>query len=1064
MAEQPPNYQKLVKILNQIFQLDQSDLDFGIYRIMNIKSHEINEFLGKDLLNNITDAFSKSKNKAEQDELEELKKEDTVIKYIDGDEATKNFCESFDDVKRYIELNQKLSNLSTNQDLENDVFSHLSNFFKRYYKDGDFVSLRRYKKDTYAIPYEGEEVKLHWANADQYYIKSSEYFRDYSFKIANKTIHFKLSEADITQNNNKATGDKERRFVYIGCELLTSHRESLIDSQAQPLDAVITRGHVPLSKKDNELHINFDYKAVDRGSKQDELNKQAINIILENIKDENFKTALNTLSPTEKNKNRTLLEKHLKSYTSKNSFDYFIHKDLQGFLNRELDFYIKNEMLFIDDIINSNPIKYDEVMGKIKIFKEVAQKIINFLSQLENLQKRLWEKKKFIIETNYCLTLDKIDEKYYKEIFANQEQLKEWQNLFDVEIKNLANLKEQQYQYLVLDTKFFDIKFKYKLLNEFENLDDSIDGVLIKSENFGALNLLQHRYQNQIKTIYIDPPYNTGSDGFLYNDSYQHSSWLSFMFDRLALGRELMSDDGNTFTSMDDSEIEKLKILKHSIFGVDNFLGQWNWFKSATPPNLSLKIKKNIEYVLGYEKQKDSKKYKGVQKNSSSDDPFTKPQNTIKKLNFPANSINCKIKDTTIKSGIYGTTKYPNTLLNDMIIKNGKNFNGATFENKFIWTQNKLNEELDNFTTINCSKSIVLSYKKNSYDLEVPPNFIDKGVGVSTTEQAGKNLINMFGEEVFKYPKSVSLIKYLIQYKEHSKTILDYFAGSGTTGHAVINLNREDNGKRKYILVEMGEYFDTVLKPRIQKVIYSDEWKNGKPQNNKNNKNGTKNGISQLFKYFKIESYEDTLNNLEFAKQTKDQQDVFEKNKKLKEDYILNYSLDYESQKSLLNIDTFKTPFDYKLKIATSSVGETKDTNIDLIETFNYLLGIIVKKIDFNNSAVAVKDISSDLHKNQQGDMSPCHKRDVNCCQFANNNQGFLTITGQNLKDEKILIIWRDNKTNDELNQFVQQSEQNKLFILDDFDIVYVNGDSNLKNAVLIEQEFEKLMFGNNEQ
>ena len=269
------------------------------------------------------------------------------------------------------------------------------------------------------------------------------------------------------------------------------------------------------------------------------------------------------------------------------------------------------------------------------------------------------------------------------------------------------------------------------------------------------------------------------------------------------------------------------------------------------------------------------------------------------------------------------------------------------------------------------------------------------------------DISKIFGEyETFSTPKTVRLLSRICKIStKNNSIILDYFAGSGTTGHAVINLNREDKGKRKYILVEMGEYFDSVTKPRIQKVIYSDSWKDGKPQ--------TKNGISQIFKYFKLESYEDTLNNLEF-KRTKEQNKALDLYPQIKEDYMLNYSLDYESQKSLLNIEAFKSPFDYRLKIATSSVGETKETNIDLVETFNYLLGLVVEKIEFSD--------------------------------------GFLGIRGANLKGKKIFVLWRDKKSSDELNEFI------KDFDSDDFDEIYVNGDNSL-GFRLIEQEFKRLMF-----
>ncbi len=968
---QTENQKKLLKILNEIFQLDQSDLDFGIYRIMNTKSKEINEFLDKDLLSSVASAFSSNDNSAVAKELDELIKTLT------------NAGMNADDSPKVQELKDSLSSSTTSSNLENDVFSHLANFFKRYYKDGDFVSLRRYKKDTYAIPYEGEEVKLHWANSDQYYIKSGEYFRDYSFKVGDKVIHFKLKDAETESNNNKATSDKERRFVIL---------------EDNPCEVI-----------EDELYINFEYKAIGKEN-QDKLNEKAIAKALDTLlapklelgSEKEFTTVLSELAPTQINKKRTIFEKHLKSYTSRNSFDYFIHKDLGGFLGRELDFYIKNEMLFLDDIMDS-PIKYEEVMGKIKIFKEVAGKIIAFLTQLEELQKKLWEKKKFIIETNYCITLDKIDEDYYEEIFACKEQLAEWQELFDVDVQSIDNLKEEKY--LVLDTKFFDMKFKYKFLSEFDNLDEDIDGVLINSENFGALNLLQARYKEQVKTVYIDPPYNTGCD-FLYSDSYQHSSWLTFVQDRVLMMKNFMTKSSRFFCSIDDRESNRLLELLYLHLGKENYLGAITWEKRTKSQNTKTSkymLQSKIEYIHPFrfedKRQEFNLEVSGQKEYLEEDEVGNFRYQRIEEMS----SEDIRGRQTMI---------YP---ILDVLPKNG---------NQWKLGKDTIYPLIDEAkVVIRDNKPYIITRPEDEDQDKHKPfwsHFFDKDT--YGTAETGLKMINKdfgFGKD-FDTVKPIKLItKLLFHDTDNTQIILDFFAGSGTTGHAIINLNREDNGKRKYILVEMGEYFDSITKPRIQKVIYSDSWKDGKPT--------TKNGVSQIFKYFKLESYEDTLNNLEFQK-TKEQQQALDLHSEAKEDYMLNYSLDIESQGSLLNIDTFSTPFDYKLKIATSSVGETKDTNIDLVETFNYLLGLVVKRIELL--------------------------------------KGYLVVEGQNLNKEKILIIWRDGQSSDELNEFFKKMDWS---VYDrEFDTIFVNGDNNLANlkkdqesfkVKLIEQEFKKLMF-----
>ena len=360
---------------------------------------------------------------------------------------------------------------------------------------------------------------------------------------------------------------------------------------------------------------------------------------------------------------------------------------------------------------------------------------------------------------------------------------------------------------------------------------DTTENLYIEGDNLEVLKLLQSSYLNAVKMIYIDPPYNTGND-FVYTDDFAdgiahykevtgqakksnpetagryHTNWLNMMYPRLKLARNLLTDDGVIFISIDDNEQANLKKLCDEVFGEDNFVGKWNWYKSETPPNLSYKIKKNIEYIYAYEKHKDSVKYKGEKKNSPSNDPLTKPQNSIKKLVFPVGTISTKLKDGIIKKGTYGTDKFPNTLLFDLEIRDGRNVNEACFENKFIWTQKTLQENIDSGVEIYLSENLVLSYKRKNYDNEVPPNFISAKQG-STIEESGKRLAELFGVSVFDYPKPTELLKYLLRFKDDSDSIiLDFFSGSATTAHAVMQLNAEDGGNRKFICVQLPEKTD----------------------------------------------------------------------------------------------------------------------------------------------------------------------------------------------------------------------------------------------------------------
>lgn len=258
-------------------------------------------------------------------------------------------------------------------------------------------------------------------------------------------------------------------------------------------------------------------------------------------------------------------------------------------------------------------------------------------------------------------------------------------------------------------------------------------------------------------------------------------------------------------------------------------------------------------------------------------------------------------------------------------------------------------------------------------------------------------------------------------YLKKQALLLDYFAGSGTTGHAVINLNREDNGNRKYILCEMAEYFSTVTKPRIEKVIYSEDWRDGKPVSRK--------GISQCFKYIRLEQYEDTLNNLVL----KEDGNLFNSagDPGFKESYMLGYMMDTESRGSLFNLEWFVNPFVMTLK--TTKDNELVETPVDMVETFNFLIGLHVE--------------TEHWHK------------DGNICVVEG-------VTHR--KNEKTLVIWRNCEVvdNQALNRFFEKMDYSTL--ARDFDVIYVNGDNTLPNlrrdedgwkVVLIEEEFKNRMF-----
>lgn len=988
--------------LSELFMLDQADLDFGIYRIMNQKRKDIEIYLNNRLPKQVRELLAQN---ASNNSIELKKKLEEAIT------QAQNLGIDPDTLPKVKELRKAIEQQGSAEELENSVYSHLATFFSRYYDRGDFISLRRYKKDVYAIPYEGEEVKLHWANADQYYIKTAEYFRSYSFKLDDgKKVEFTLKEASIEQNNNLAQNNMERRFAFY---------------EECPLEVI-----------GDTLHINFTYELYPKATKQKKLIEEAYNKVKDIIPTE-FRDVL-VLRPTEKDRSRTLLQKHLNDYVAKNTFDYFIHKDLRGFLSRELDFYIKNEILFIDDINARSTEEFLQHLTVIKAIKSVGQSLIDFLAQLEEFQKRLWLKKKFVVQADYCITLDRVPKKLYPEICGNNAQREEWVKMFAIdEIKADGNgglFDEgqtvaysnpltvaflEQNPFLVLDTAFFSTDFKHKLLESIPDLDEQTDGVLISSENFQALQLLQEKYKQQIGYIYIDPPYNTDSSPILYKNGYKDSSWNTLIRERILRGNNLMKNSSTITVAIDHAELYNLGEILDDIYGKENRIAIVAVQHNPKGRNQAVFFSENIEYMLEYALDINQAEYNNVA--ISDDVAATFTEEDEKGAYRWENFVRAR---NNRKKHLRPDNWYPLYVSRDLQSIKSIPFEGAeevwpiVSSGDFTWKNVK--ETFDEFNSQNYYKAVkegdlVQIYHKY-YENEVLKNiWIDKKY---QSEFNGTNLLKaIFGQsELFSFPKSVYAVEDSVKIAaKKNDIVLDYFAGSGTTGHAVINLNRSDGGKRKYILIEMGEYFDIVTKPRIEKIIYSEDWKDGKPVSRK--------GSSHCFKYMRLEQYEDTLNNLTIQPIQTAYEGQFA------DGFLLGYMLDVETRGSLLNLKWFVNPFDVKLNITRQN--ETVEENIDLPETFNYLIGLNVAQVSWPKA-------------------------------------GIMVVEGTTHAGKKALVIWRDCNRIDNaaLNEFFTRSAYSVRD--NEFDVIYVNGDNNLENVrteedtwkvTLIEQEFNRKMF-----
>ena len=1086
-------FEKMKSLLEELFQLDQPELDFGFYRVMHAKSAEVSQFLDEDLLPQVNDALSIYQPADKSVMTKEL---DEMIAGVKGGGMNP------DDSPNVKKLKKKIAEDSVDlAALESDVYDHLYRFFRRYYHDGDFISKRVYKEGVYAIPYQGEEVKLHWANHDQYYIKTSEYLRDYAFRLNPSSeenpmrVHFRLTDAEEGEHGNVKESQK-RLFV------LTSHEA--------------------VSIEDGELIIRFEYRPAiltdwpeERmsGKKKPPEQKDLLGFAdkdilaeLEITSDWSRNLGANyTLSNGEK-ADYNHLRAHLNRYAARNTFDYFIHKDLGGFLRRELDFYIKNEVMHLDDIENETVPKVEQVLSKIKVIRKTASKIIDFLAQLEDFQKKLWLKKKFVVETNYCITLDRVPEELYQTICGNTAQREGWVSLFAINEINGAKgdlLESGSPAYsapltveflkandkLVLDTNFFDDDFKAKLLDSIEDFDEQCDGVLIHSENFQALQLLQRRYKAKLDCIYADPPYNTDATPIAYKNGYKESSWISLISDRLALGASTLKSGRAICHAIDDTELAILsQILVEGLPNydlhkciVEHYPGSGTGRTNVTRTHeyALFSVPNGLDVLRGAMLQ-SGERIRGFRRSGTGDNNFRKGRPN----SFYAVLVNPDTKEIEgfepppdINNNEYPVVDTDSGLVR--IYPIGTRHVGEDANPERVWTLSyeSASQALAE-GRLKCTDQMVIQRVYTDNERRELLHSLWQGAQFSAVSYGTNMIQSMFNDAAaFSYPKSIHTVSHAIEGMTHhlnGAIVIDYFAGSGTTGHAVINLNRKDDGNRKYILVETGSYFDTVLSPRIAKAIYSDKWKDGKPVNRNT-------GVSHCFKYLRLESYEDTLNNLVLEQNDAKKQLLLSSSASgeggLREEYLLNYMLNVESRDSpsLLNVSAFTNPTEYQLKVKTAGSDENREVNVDLLETFNYLIGLTVRQIAVPQtiSASFKRDDDPDL----PGDAPQRLLLDGRIKEDSSGNWWFRTVSGTMPDGLRALVIWRNRPgAEDEVgmeednlvlnNWFARQGYSSKD---SEFDLIFINGDNNVENLKtpddtwkvrLIEEEFHTLMFG----
>ena len=638
----------------------------------------------------------------------------------------------------------------------------------------------------------------------------------------------------------------------------------------------------------------------------------------------------------------------------KKAVDFFIHKDLEGFLKRELDFFIKHEVLGLNELLEPDRVKTQ--LTKAGVIKNIAEKIIAFLAQIENLQKKLWLKRKFVLRTEYVITLDRIPFSVKGEVLSNlltnKAQIDEWRELLGLE--ELLEGKPLTYEFLFshpflyVDTKYLPEELKWKLLASFENLEEEIQGILIKSENFQALNLLLGKYKEKVQTIYIDPPFNkeTNAD-YLYNVKYKDSTWITLLENRLRLAKNTLKDTGSIFVRCDYNGNMFVRLLMNEIFGEKNFRNEIEISRT----------KKIFTGVKGYNVATDSLFF------------YTKKED----FNFYAQYRRRGQEQKWLNMHSPGERKPPERIIFGKLLYPPKGRH---------WT----------FVQETIDKMIKEGRIRIKKDVEYIDLMGNKVRGMPQYLTGEKELLDSNWTDIpgysfewnFRTENSEQLLQRVIQSTSNEgELVMDFFLGSGTTTAVAHKL------QRKWIGVEMGEHFYSVVLPRMKKVLTYDKSgiSNEKDVKDKYNKNRA----GGFFKYQCLEQYEDTIDNLE-----------------------------------VINLERkFINPFNFKLRIRKPD-GYHEEISVDLVETFNYLMGIHVKKL----------------------------------ISLQNKGKIYRIVLGIRENDKRIAVIWRD--TTDMTEEDYKQEKEflsEKLSDLNSYDEIYVNAKSVLEKAQVLEELFIEKMW-----
>ena len=1010
--------ERLQSLLRDLFEFEYADLDFGIYRLLRQKRQDIVAFIDEQLPQVVEEHFQG----LVDTQLESLKEQASQL-------ATRIRVEIAEDallgngeinpayagirvraaqtlLDQYRTVLERIRNARVGQATRVEVYNHLYAFFSRYYDRGDFVPKRRRgSREAYVIPYDGAETLFHWANAGQYYVKTVDRFRDYEFTVTTLTgewrVRFALTEASVPKEDLKG----DTRFFFPRPDALICDDDSGI------------------------LTIPFEYRRptdeeLDRYGKGlaglDAVLREGVDAIRVRVPDPLLAEALNRPIGAGEDEGESILLSRMRHFARRHTADYFVHKDLGGFLRSELEYYVKDQILHAADLEGD----FQTKAAALRVFRRIAEDIITFLSEIEDAQRRLFEKAKFVTDVRYLVALGHVPRHLWPEILKNERQLQAWReqlgfaaegNLFHQPNQVDEELLEQ-HPTLPVDTAYFDQEFVDALLASFDDLDQAIGGLALHAENFQGLRFLRAKYAGKIPVIFIDPPYNTGGDDFLYKDRYQHSTWLTMLSDRLELAREFLSDDGVIVVSIDDNEQAHLRLLMDRVFGADNFVATVVWQKKYSPQNDATWFSDDHDYLLVYAKDKRVWRPRRLPRSEDQDRLYANPDNDPRGPWMSSDYTSNKTAEERpnlyypIVNPYTGEEVWPSR--NRVWAFTKEQHEQNVRDNRVWWGEHGTNR--------------MPRYKRFLSEVGgVVPRTIWSYDEAGHTQDAAREIQALFGQARFASAKPTKLIERLLQVAP-GNIVMDFFAGSGTTAHAVINRNRADGTRRKFILIEMGDHFDSMVVPRLARVMYAPEWRDGRPERLPTA--DEINATPRIIKIIRLESYEDALHNV--AADAVDPT-VLERDEGLRSvvgehayrlKYLLTAALDGSG--TLLSLAKLAHPFSYTLDVLADD--GVREVSVDLVETFNALYGVHVERLEVW--------------------VNPADGRQ------------YQVVKGRKGDHGRVLILWRDLRNLDPAleRQFLEERLQAETGL----DRVLINGDCGVPGIQSLDPIFKRLVQG----